>query len=90
MKDHFIFTVESVGALPPGTLVGMVSTLFCHKNIRKLQCSTSRHLFCAEIYTSIEYNGYLFISYMSEQLKLCVELTQVAGSHEMEDGKTTF
>ena len=24
VKDHFIFTVESVGALPPGTLVGMV------------------------------------------------------------------
>ena len=24
VKDHFIFTVESVGALSPGTLVGMV------------------------------------------------------------------
>ena len=47
VKDHFIFTVESVGALPPGTLVGMVSILFCLKNIRKLQCSMSLHLFCA-------------------------------------------
>ena len=24
VKDHFIFTVESVGALAPGVLVGMV------------------------------------------------------------------
>jgi len=29
VKDHFIFTVESVGALPPGTLVGMSSQVMC-------------------------------------------------------------
>ena len=28
VKDHFIFTVESVGALGPGTLVGMVGIFF--------------------------------------------------------------
>ena len=64
VKDHFIFTVESVGALPPGTLVGMVSILFCQKNIRKLVC--------AEMIQVLSIM--LFISYMSEQLKLCVEL----------------
>ena len=38
--------------------------------------------------TSIEQNaGYLLYA---RAVKLCVELKQVAGSHEMEDGKTTF
>jgi len=31
VKDHFIFTVESVGALPPGTLVGMALDVLIEK-----------------------------------------------------------
>ena len=38
--------------------------------------------------TSIEQNaGYLLYA---RAVKLCVELKQVDGSHEMEDGKTPF